>query len=143
MANPISQLIDFIALAAVARVRHLEEAYPEINAELAITTREKEHAGLLVQSRLSIRRSPAPSPRAAVDTLLEYSRGLEYHHASRRNWYLRPSLGITADALALAANHERAERRQLHGFATFKTISNFFEHQLYELCRTVRDRPTF
>ena len=71
----------------------------------------------------------------AVDALLEDGRRLEHHHAARRDRNFLAGLGIAADPLALLAHHERAERRQLHGFAAFEAIGDLLQHQFHERSR--------
>src|SRR5207244_10286408 len=54
-----------------------------------------------------------------IDPLLQNRGRLEHHHSPRRNRHFLASLGISADSLALLANHERAERRQFTGLSSF------------------------
>src|SRR6202051_3111001 len=91
-----------------------------------------------------MRRAPCPrsilherrslAVRLRIDSLLEDSRRLEHHDATRRDRHFLAGLGIAADALAFLAHHERAERRQLHRFATFKAVGDFLQYKFYE-CR--------
>src|SRR5580700_10779542 len=93
-----------------------------------------------------MRQAPCPRPilhqrlrslaavRLRIDSLLEDSRRLEHHDPARRDRHFLAGLGIAADALAFLAHHERAERRQLHCFATFEAVRDFFEYKFYE-CR--------
>src|SRR6516225_2730397 len=64
-----------------------------------------------------------------IDPLFEDRRRLEDHHPPRGDRHFLAGLGITADTLAFFAHHERAERRQLHRFATLETIGYFLEHK--------------
>src|ERR1700722_14273473 len=76
----------------------------------------------------------AAAVRFRIDSLLEDSRRLEHHDPARRDRHFLAGLGIAADALALLAHHERAERRQFHRFATFEAVGDFLQHKFYE-CR--------
>src|SRR5262249_19408170 len=68
----------------------------------------------------------------AVDPLLEDGRGLEHHHAARRDRNLSSGLRVAADALAFLADHERAERGQFDCLALLKAVRNLFQHQFHE-----------
>src|SRR5262245_9361544 len=65
---------------------------------------------------------------AAVDLLLEDRRGFEHHDAARRNRHFLAGLGIAADPLAFLADHERSERRKLHGLTALEAIGDFLEN---------------
>src|SRR5712691_3675674 len=80
----------------------------------------------------SARLLAAATVRTRVDALLENRRRLEHHNPARRYWHFGAGLGIAADALALLADHERPERRQLHGFATFEAVGDFLQDKLHE-----------
>ena len=46
-----------------------------------------------------------------------------------------PRLGVAADARALGAHLERAERPQLYGLSTLQSAANFFKRRFdYALC---------
>src|SRR6267154_1573234 len=64
-----------------------------------------------------------------VDALLEDGRRLEHHHPAWRDRHFLPGLGIAPNPLALLAHHERAERGQLHRFATFEAIGDLHHHR--------------
>src|SRR4051812_40416022 len=68
----------------------------------------------------------------AVYPLLQNRRRLEHHHAARRDRHLGAGLRIAADALALLAHHEGAERRQLDRLALFQAVGDLFQHQFNE-----------
>ena len=72
-------------------------------------------------------------PRLSViDLLLKDGGRLEHHYPPGRDRHLLTSLGIAARALAFFADDKRAERRQLHRFASFQTVCDFLEHKLNE-----------
>src|SRR5699024_11184275 len=74
------------------------------------------------------------SPRQSiVDALLHDVAGAEDQHAPRRDGYFLAGLRVAADALALVANAERAERRQLHRVAALETRHDLPEHELHDL----------
>jgi hypothetical protein len=55
----------------------------------------------------------------------EFVRGLEDNDPALLDGHLDPCFGISANALALAAHHEIAEARELHGFTCGQAVANF------------------
>src|SRR3954453_240102 len=70
--------------------------------------------------------------RMSVDPLLQYRRGLEHHHTTRRDRHFRSRLRVTSDTLTLLAHHEGTERRQLHRLALFEAIGDLFQNEFDE-----------
>src|SRR5947209_7526458 len=68
----------------------------------------------------------------AVDALLEDRGRLEHHHAARRDRHLGAGLGIAADALALLAHHEGAERGELHRLAALEAVGDLLQHEFHK-----------
>src|SRR4051812_47277508 len=66
----------------------------------------------------------------AVDPLLQNRRGLEHHHATRRDRYFGAGLRIASDPLTLLAHHERAERRQFYRLAFLQAVGDLFQNKL-------------
>src|ERR1043166_4237150 len=83
------------------------------------------------------------SVRIGVDALLEDRGWLEHHHAPRRNRNLFAGLRVAADSLTLFADHERAERRQFHGFPSLEAIRDFLQYHLNESRRLVSRAHNF
>src|SRR5258705_456173 len=81
------------------------------------------------------------SVRIGVDALLQDRGRLEHHHAPRRNRNLFAGLRVAADSLTLFADHERAERRQLHGFAPFEAIRDLLQYHFNESRRLSSRQP--
>src|ERR1700704_2036384 len=71
----------------------------------------------------------AVSGAVPVDPLLQNSRRLEHHHATRRNRHFGAGLRITADTLAFLAHHERSERGQLHRLTLLEAVGDLFQDQ--------------
>ena len=61
----------------------------------------------------------------AVDVSLENLRGFEDHHPALLDGHLNPGLGITTEALALAAHGECAKAGEFHGIAPNECLADF------------------
>src|SRR4051794_32945756 len=67
-----------------------------------------------------------------VDPLLQDRRRLEHHDPAGRDRHLGAGLGVATDALTLLADHEGAERGQLHRLAFLKAIGDLLQHEFHE-----------
>src|SRR5215813_2444137 len=76
-----------------------------------------------------------------VNSLLQDRGGLEHHHTPRRNRHFLTSLGISPDALAFLAHHERTERRQFHRLTPFEAVGDFLQHKFDECGRFGARKP--
>src|SRR5262245_58983038 len=82
------------------------------------------------------------APQAAgVDAVLHDIARTENKYTARRDGNLFAGLGIAADALALLANAEGAERRELHLLTARQTFRDLVQHELDELLRLVARQP--
>ena len=68
-----------------------------------------------------------------VDARLEHVRWLEHHDAPRQNRHFDAGLRVAPMRLTLRAHDERAERRELYGFAARRRFGDLVEKGLHDL----------
>src|SRR5260370_4631338 len=78
-----------------------------------------------------------------VDQRFKDVRRSEDEYTARQDRNLLPRLRIAAHALALVANREAPERRDLYRFATRQGLDDFRENRLNQIARFVPGRATF
>src|SRR5262249_33722960 len=76
-----------------------------------------------------------------VDALLHDVARPKYEHASRRDGNFLTRLRVAPDTLALIANTERAERRQLYRVPPLEARHDLAEHELHNLGGLVPRQP--
>src|ERR1700761_5759065 len=76
-----------------------------------------------------------------VDALFENRRRFEHHHTPRRDRDFRAGLRITTDTLTFLANHEAAERGELHRLALLQAVGYLLQYQLDESRRFGTGQP--
>src|SRR5271166_326747 len=72
---------------------------------------------------------------ASVDLGLQHIGRLEHHDSARKNWHFDAGLRIAPDPLALGADDERAEARQLDRFAARSRVADFVQNRLHQFRR--------
>src|SRR4029453_11793790 len=90
--------------------------------------------GASVPIRLFCRSAP---DQTRVDAILHDVARPEYEHATRRDRNFLTRLRIASDALALLADAERAERRQLDRMSSGQAGRNLAKYQFHQLLRLV------